>query len=233
MSDIISLLPKEAPTYMASKWIHLDLLVSTEKMKSLFDSFGEPLHLFSALGVAKKGDHELSVSLFLEVWQRYIDTLKEGSIPNDADFRFYFTAAITKTLTAIRAIDVGNDKEIIIPYEPVIQMQIHRFNYSAQDGKFHSMSFGKESISWGIRLSYPQLYQFPDTRQIEDALDAARFVNAELFAKLRGWVRANTQPTPFVVNGNKVYDPMRIDKECLGWIANHAQLKACGLLGAV
>lgn len=215
--------------YMASKWIHFDLLVETHLMQDLLESLGEPLHLFSVLGVAKKGEHILSKKAFLDGWQRYIDTLKTGKIPNDSDYRFLFTTAITKTLTVIQKVDIGNDREIVTPYEPLLQMQIHRFTYSHQDAAFHSMAFGEKSISWGVRMSYPQLFQYPQTRIVEDALDPERFANAELFLKLRGWIRANTQATPFIVDGKKVNNPMRISKECFSWINNHAQLIACGL----
>lgn len=227
--ELVRILPKQAPAYLASKWIHLDLLVETKAMQSLLQSFGEPLYLFSVLGVAPKGGHELKQGAFLEVWQRYIDTLKMGKVPCDADYRFHFTCALTKTLSALRAIDIGNDKEILIPYEPVLQMQIHRFSYSEQDCKFHSMAFGEKSISWGVRMSYPQLFQYPETRQVEDAQDTSRFINAELFIALKSWIRANTQPTPFVVGDKKINDPMRIGKECFSWINNHAQLNTCGL----
>lgn len=229
MTTLTRLLPKQAPQYMASKWIHFDLLVETDVMQDLLQNLGEPLHLFSVLGVANRGEHVISPQAFLDVWQRYIDTLKGGKIPNDSDFRFFFTTALTKTLSALRAVDVGNDREIVIPYEPLLQMQIHRFTYSHEDATFHSMAFGEKSISWGVRISYPQLFQYPETRIVEDALDASRFVNAELFVKLRSWIRSNTQATPFMIEGKKVNNPMRISKECFSWINNHPQLKACGL----
>ena len=229
MNELIRLLPKQAPHYMASKWIHFDLLIEKEGMQSLLKSLGEPLYLFSTLGIAQKDAHHLDIFRFLEVWQNYINVLKEGRMPQDADYRFYFTAAITKTLSAIRALDIGSDKEIIIPYEPLLQMQIHRFSYSLADQKFHSMAFGEKSISWGVRISYPQLYQYPETRTVEDACNTVQFKNAELFLALRRWVRSNTQATPFIVNGKKVNDPMRISKECLSWINNHAGLQLAGL----
>jgi hypothetical protein len=229
MTDLIRILPKQAPNYMASKWIHFDLLVEKEGMKSLFASLGEPLYLFSTLGVAPVNSHEIQIPDFLDEWQRYIDTLKAGLLPTDADYRYFFTAAITKTKSALRALDLANEKEIIIPYEPVLQMQIHRFSYSLADEKFHSMAFGDRSISWGVRISYPQLYQYPATRTVENALDESAFINAGLFTALRSWIRANTQATPFIVQGKKINDPMRISKDCFSWINNHAGLQNSSL----
>lgn len=219
--------PGQAPTFFASKWIHYDLLIAPEAMKSLMEHLGA--NLFSTLGVTAKDGHQVEQDAFLDNYRRYIETLKEGKVPDEAAHRFFFTLAITKTLDALRAIDLPGDKEVIVPYAPLIQMQMHRFNYSPLDGKFHSMSFGEKSITWGVRLSYPQLYQSPETRIVEDATDETKFVNSQLFQTLKSWVRANTQPTPFVIDGKKQVEPMRVDKETLAWVANHPQLAQNGL----
>ncbi len=227
-SNIIRIQPKEAPTYLASKWFHFDLLVEVEELESLFASFGD-FYMFSTLGVAAPGAHLLEKKAFLEAYGRYLDELKQGKVVVDGDYRFFFTACLTKTLNAIRAIDIGNNKEIITPYEPVLQMQMHRFSFSYSEMKFHSMAFGDKCISWGLRLSYPQLYQYPETRKVEDALDEERFVNAKLYSSIRPWLRAHTIPTPFVIDGKRVNDPMRLGKKCLPWIQHHAEMQIRGL----
>lgn len=215
---------------MASKWLHFDVLCETEELEKLFQSFGEPFYIYSTLGVGKTGEHALSQESFLDAWQRYLDELKAGLLPEDRNYRFFFTAVCTKTLDAIRAVDIGNERQIIISYEPLLQMQIHRFSYSSMEKKIYSMSFGEKSVFWGIRISYPQLFQYPNTRVVEDALDASRFCNAELFSHVKNWVRKTTQPTPFMIEDKKVMDPMRISKASFSWINNHAGLKACGLI---
>jgi len=220
------LLPKQAPTFLASKWLHIDLL--TESMESLFEAMPEFFH-FSTLGVQEKGKNAIQRADFLSSWHCYISDLKNGKVSDDFRFRFFATSLFTTTLESIRALDIADDKEIIIPYEPCLQMQLHRFTYSSLDHKFHSMAFGQNSISWGVRLSYPQLFQYPHTRVVEEALDAERFQNATLFLAVRQWMRANTQPTPFEIKGMRVNVPMRIGKECFSWINNHPELKNRGL----
>lgn len=226
---LLSILPKEAPPFLASKWLHLDLLIETDSMKELLEHLPKPLYLFSTLGVQPRSGNAISHERFLQVWQSYLDVLKNGQSPPDCDFRFFFTACLSAELHALRAIDIGQDREIIAPYEPIIQMQIHRFSYSSIDDKFHSMAFSEKSISWGIRLSYPQLYQYPHTRQVIEALNEERFSNAKLFNILRRWIRHHTQATPFLVGGQRVNVPMRIDKACFSWINNHAELRNRGL----
>lgn len=218
----------KAPLFLASKWLHFDLLVDTSTMKELFSTLGKPLFQVSTLGVAKKGTSQIDEKTFLEVWQRYLDVLKRGESPNDAEFRFFFTSSFTRDLKALFFLDVGSDREIVSPIEPLLQMQIHRFHYSKEDAKFHPMSFGEKSISWGVRISYPQLFQYPDTRVVEDATKS-QFINADLLIQLKNWIRRYTQPTPFIARGKKIYEPMRIDKECLSWIDCHAHLRREGL----
>lgn len=229
MTELVAVLPKEAPVYLASKWIHLDLLVDKESFEGLLDSFGVPLYLFSTLGVGKKGSHEVSKEAFLDAWQRYIACIQEGRLPQEADFRFLFTLALTCDLGALRSVVIDAAREVIIPYLPLMQMQIHRFSFSKLDKKFHSMAFGEKSIFWGVRLSYPQLFQHPDTRQVEDALDETKFPNAALFSRLKSWMRQNSQPTPFVVDGKRENVPMRIGKSCFSWINRHPGLLDAGL----
>lgn len=220
------LAPKDAPKFMASKWLHLDLLV--ESMGSLLESLGAHFQ-FSTLGVSLKGANCIERSAFVKTWQGYIDNLKQGIVTEDSALRFFCTSLLTSSLGAVRALDIGDDREIIIPYEPVVQMQLHRFSYSSLDHKFHSMAFGQNSISWGVRLSYPQLFQYPETRQVEDALDETRFINASLFFACRQWMRNNTRPTPFEVDGVRTNVPIRIGKECLSWINTHPELQARNL----
>ena len=220
---------KEAPPFLASKWLHLDLLIDANEMLDLFSfirQHASNVFLFSTLGVQPRGQNFLEQEQFLAAWQRYITILQSGNIPQDANFRFFFTAVMTVTTDALRAIDIKDDKEIIMACEPIVQMQLHRFIYSQTDEKFRSMIFGENSISWGVRFSYPQIFQHPLTRMVEDSLEEQRFVNASIFATIRQWIRQCTMPTPFVIEEKRINVPIRIGKECLGWINNHPELIA-------
>lgn len=215
---------KDAPVFLASKWLHFDFLVETVEIKELFDSIEAPLYLFSTMGVQQNGKNSIAMRDFFDCWQRYIDTLKSGKSVQDSDIRFFFTACLTRDLKALRTQQLANEREVIIPYEPIVQMQLHRFSYSQTDNKFHSQAFGDESVSWGVRLSYPQLYQYPHTRVVENALDETKFINASLVPTIRAWLRKMTLPTPFIVDGVQINEPMRIGRGCFSWINNHCDL---------
>ena len=211
---------------MASKWLHLPLLIDVQEMSSLLDHLGE-VYLFSTMGVQPVGKNTLFREQFLEAWQQYIASLRSEKI-DEHYFRFFMTLALTKTVDAVVFIDAGDGREMIRPVLPVVQTQMHRFSYSTEDKKFRSMVFGPNTISWGIQFSYPQLFQDPVQRNIEQALNE-RFVNSTLFRALQEWVRRHTVPTPFFVEGKKVNVPIRLGKNCFSWINTHHDLVKRGL----
>jgi hypothetical protein len=216
--------PKMAPQFLASKWIHFDFLVETAELAKLFLTLGEPLFLFSTMGVQEKGKSRILPDEFLAAWERYIECLRQGNKVDDPDFRYFFTAIMSYELNAMRSVEIPGEREVIIPYEPIMQMQMHRFTYSLDCKKIHSQAFGEGSISWGIRLSYPQLFQYPQTRQVEAAQNVAKFKNALLVSKVRSWLREVSVPTPLEISGQRQNVPIRLGKSCFPWINNHFDL---------
>lgn len=215
--------------FLASKWLHIDFLISHEEMKRLFSSLQvehETLFLFSTLGVQKRGQNRIKLADFFHAWKAYEEALQKNEPLNGTPFRFFFTNCISKYEDAVEPMLIGEDRERVMPKTPCLQMQPHRFSYSKLDGKFRSMVLGKNSVSWGVRVSYPQLYQIPNSREVVDALEKSHFPNAALFSSLRSWLRHNSLPTPMIVDGKRVNIPMRIGKECLPWINNHPELGA-------
>jgi hypothetical protein len=219
---------KEAIPYLVSKWLHIQFLIDQEEMSKLLDDLGE-VFLFSTLGVKPVHENKMTKEYFLSVYNRYIELLRSKVKPTDEEFRFGFTALITSSLETVQALDVGQGREIICPKLPSLQVQHHRFDYSLTDKKFRPMVFGKDTISWGLQISYPQLFQDPTSREISSALDAKNFVNAALFKKFQEWIRKNTAPTPFEVEGSVVRVPIRIGKNCLSWAKGHPELAAKSL----
>ncbi|MBI2810897.1 MAG: hypothetical protein HYX67_08730 [Candidatus Melainabacteria bacterium] len=170
-------------------------------------------------------DHAiLSAQAFLDKYSLYIDALKHGRVPEEA--RRYFSSAMTQDLSIFYAIAAGNEKFLMKPTQPVVQLQAHSFFYSQRDGKFHSMVLSGDSVTWGLQFSYPQFYQDPKTREIMKTKD---FPNTALFTQLMKWMRSHTLPTPFEVDRTRVNAPIRIGKKSLAWIKSHPQLKQLGI----
>jgi hypothetical protein len=217
-------LPKQAPPYLASKWLHFDFLVETAELRTFFTSIDKPLLLFSTMGVQQKGGNCFTQDSFLTCYEEYLKALRSSQKNDDRAFRFFFTACLTLDEACVRALDLADNKEMIIPYLPCVQMQMHRFIYSSLDHSFKTQSFGQNSISWGVRLSYPVLFQHPETRTVEKALDQTKFCNGALLPHIRAFLRNMTVATPFIIENKRVNMSSRLGKQCFSWINQHPDL---------
>jgi hypothetical protein len=216
--------PKTEGILQVSKWLKVQLFLDADEMEELIKTLA-PTSLVVVSEPIKADEAIIAPKVFLERYADYTDLLKRGRVPIPEEFRRFFSCAISSILETFYAIPTGNDKFLIKPTKPVLQLQAHHFFYSDLDGKFHPMVLSSDSISWGLQISYPQLYQDPVTRQVVKVTDSPDFPNTALFAKLLKWMRNNTLPTPFEVKGTRINSPIRIGKKSLTWIKNHPQLK--------
>lgn len=83
---------------------------------------------------------------------------------------------------------------------------------------------GERSISWGLEFSYPQLYQDPHTGEIVPIVEGERFPNTAPFRQLQRWMRRETRPTPFLVDGHRINAVARLGRGAFAWIDRHRQL---------
>lgn len=216
--------PRIEGILQVSKWLKVQVLLDADEMEDLIKTL-DGVYFVSVSEPVKVDEILIGPSVFLERYKEYVYLLKQGQVPNSDDFRRIFSSAISKDLDAFYAIAARNDKFLIKPRKPIVQLQAHHFFYSSLDGKFHHMVLSTESVSWGLQLSYPQLYQDPITRQIGKVADSLDFPNTALFSKLLKWMRNSTLPTPFIVKGTRINSPIRIGKQSLSWIKSHPQLK--------
>lgn len=210
----------------ASKWLKSAALLSPEEMAKLIEAL-HPAKLFVTGSVVKTGEGELPPSRFLEVYCDYINALRSAVKPKATELQPYFSCSISCENNSFQELHPTEGKQLLRVIRPVIQMQHHTMDYSPSDQKFHSMSLGTQTIDWGIQFSYPQIFQDPETQQII-TIDTT-YPNAELFRSLQRWMRAQTIPTPFIVQGVMINAPIRIGKECLDWIQYHPDLARKGI----
>lgn len=218
--------PKAEGILQVSKWTKVQILLDADEMRELLDGLGN-VYFVAVSEPVKEG--VISASDFLEKYSDYIFLLKQGQIPPAEEFRRLFSCAMSTSLDCFYAIALSEGKFLIKPTRPVVQLQAHHFFYSNLDGKFHPMVLSPESISWGLQISYPQLFQDPHTRKVIKVVDSPDFPNSALFLKLLRWMRSFTLPTPFQVGAKRVNAPIRIGKQSLAWIKNHPQLKQRGI----
>lgn len=219
---------KQEGILQVSKWIKVQVLLNADEAKELIQAL-EPVFFVVVSEPVKAEEAVISSKAFLEKYAEYVDLLQQGQVPAVDAFRRFFSCAMASSLEGFYALSAGNEKFLIKPNKPVLQLQSHHFFYSHLDGKFHPMVLSADSISWGIQFSYPQLYQDPQTRQVAKVTGTSEFPNTALFSKLMKWMRSSTLPTPFEVNGMRVNSPIRVGKKSLAWIQKHPQLKQRGI----
>jgi len=207
-----------------SKWQKCPLLLDSEEMAHLFETLS-PFYLVQTSGIIKPREELIEPAVFLSHYQLYIESLKQGQLPEEKIMRQYFSVVMTTDLSSIYTFAIKPDQELVKVQYPVVQLQSHRFDYSVADEKFRSMGLGAQSVLWGIVFSYPQLYQDPNF-QVFSTTDQTKFPNTRLFKQIQTWMRRYTIATPFEVNGKITHVPIRLGKKCLEWINYHPQLQA-------
>lgn len=218
--------PEAEGVLQVSKSLKFQVLLEGKEMRALFNALS-PCWIGAVSGVVSLQEGLIPVPLFLEHYEGYVEALKKGELPLESSLRPYFSGAISSTPEAFYARDVGKGRYLVKAVQPVVQMQAHHFFYSTLDRQFHPLVLGKESVTWGLQFSYPQIVQNPQTGMIEKVDPAG--ATTKLFQTLRGWMRDFTRPTPFLVNGEKKVEPIRLGKECFSWISEHPQMRAKGI----
>lgn len=203
------------------------MLIDASEMNQLFETL-QPFDIFLTSAVTEIGQSQVASQKFLAVYQDYVAQIQQGILPDENQYRSVFSTIFTRSTDCIFAVPINDQHQLLRIKKPVVQLQPHRVSYSKADGKFRSMTFGPNTISWGIQFSYPQLYQ-DEFKNIHQVLKNKEFPNTELFQQLQKWTRSATIPTPFLVENKKINVPIRIGKNCLSWINQHPQLIAQGI----
>jgi hypothetical protein len=201
--------PKEIPSYQASQWLKLPLLLSYDEMQALLEILPDPFIPLS--GIRAPQELLLRKLDVLTLYNEYVNT----QLP---DRRLIF--AITGNLQDMRAIQVEGGILHRI-FRPVIEVQPYTLHYSVIADKFHEMTFSPHNFYWGLLFSYPQLYNNPVSKKVEKVTEAD-FPNTKIFKELQRFARSHTMPTPFMTGNKKVIVPAKIGKQLMDgkeWIA--------------
>ncbi len=230
MLDDVAIVPQRAtigPALQASQWQKIAVLLDTDEMADLL-TFLDDFWIFRISGLMPINSGVISKKSFLEVYSEYIKALQQGHLSKNTHLATYFSAVWTNNCAALYQVAINDKQQLIRLCRPAIQLQDHRFTYSNNSHKFHSMVFGLDTIQWGIQFSFPHL--FLDEHNVVHVIkEQSEFSNTILFKKLQRYIRAHTIATPFVYAGQRVNAPMRLGKKCLSWVNNHPQLAAKGL----
>ncbi len=190
----------EVPGFQAAKWLKLPLLLSSSEMQELLTVL--PKWIIPLSGVVEEGKEILSQEDFLNLYADYVNQIDAGVRRPTIDKRL--TCAFTDDLNNLRAIPVSGGL-LIRTIRPTLQVQPYWIHYSVASKKFIDTTHSQESFAFGLSFSSPQLFQDPDTKDIQKFSDPA-------YKILQKWTRTHTVPTPFIVDGKVINFPSRIGK---------------------
>jgi len=205
--------------FQAAKWLKVQALLDGVELEQLLKAL-MPHELFPLSGTY--GLEQLPLKSFVSEYSAWIEQLQRGVVPQPTQKAL----CLTRDPESVWLQQMPNDLFAVKPCRPYIQVQVHYMQYSPVDGQFRSMTFGPETIFWGLQFAFPQVFQDPKSGQF---VDEDLGPNEGVFRDLRRWVREHTTPTPMLVDSKQVNLPVRLGKHCKSWIHQHPQLKARGL----
>ncbi|NDD58121.1 MAG: hypothetical protein EBZ47_02555 [Chlamydiae bacterium] len=220
--------PEKEGFFHASKWIKHQFLISEKQMEDLLKILEGCLICHSGSAVPKD-QIWITQQQVRDDYVRYIATIQEQEDTDMAQFRKAFCNYITADPNALYGMNLSAGRVLVKVARPVIQMQLHHFFVSKLDGKFHSMVMSKDSIHFGIQLSYPQIFEHPFTHEFFKVTESEEFPNTKYFKGVLRWLRQNTLPTPLIFQGKKTWAPFRTGKGCFQWAQRHPLLKQFNL----
>lgn len=207
-----------------SKWNHLDVLLDPHELKALFDII-KPCWMLYASSTKQTEDYTLPFDLFYETYQNYIENLKQKTVPNIASFRTHFHFFLTQSLEGIYRVPLGESHQRILLHAPVIQVKPISLMISKIDSSIHTSPISPQGIFWGLRFSFPGIFQKPNSLDIT-TLNPNNHINANLFKIIRGFLRKESSFAIFEIDQTKHNALARLGKQCYPWIQNHPQLSA-------
>lgn len=207
-----------------SKWLRHAVLLSSEEMKSFLDSLGS-FFLIPSAGLVSSENWQVTKEEFLLQYSSYIEWLQSSSeLPSPSERKF-FTLMLSTSLDDFYAVPTSSDRYVIKARRPVIQIQLYHCFISRFDGQIHPMALSPESFSWGIQISYPQIYEDPSTHQFSKVMLVKDFITTEVFKEMVQWFRKNTKPVSLEIRDQKIYAPFRIGKESTDLVSSHLGLQ--------
>lgn len=208
--------------YGGAKFAKFQILLEKEEME-LFLEMLEPFAFYNLSSVIKKGEGIVNPSDFLANYALYIDTLRSGKIPDPSLHRFYFSLGLSKDPLSVKRIELSEGRERLKAAGPLLQLEPHFAHYDALSKKIFAQTKGSGVFTWGLQLSFPQLYRAEGTEKIQKV--SKNSPNAEILPLVRQFLRLHTQAATFFIAGQKITSTLRIGKKGRFLFELHPQIK--------
>lgn len=223
MDIALSTLEKEG-AFHCSKWMRHAVLLERKEMESLLEEIGL-CFLVPGTGLVSKETAQISKEIFLSRYEDYLEEmLKTPGLP-PSPIRNALTVMLSSTLESFYALAVSGDKLVVRARRPVIQLQMYHCFVSKVDHQIHPMAMSSDSFSWGIQISYPQIYEDPYAHEFIKVLHSKDLPDTALYKQIVQWLRDHTKPVSISLAGQKVKAPFRMGKLSRDWTLFHKGLE--------
>jgi hypothetical protein len=208
-------------TNAVSMWLSYSFFLSYDEMRDFIDYLSPFYIIRTDIVLDEKDDGIVNSKEFLEVYKNYISDLSLHQGIDEKRVRKYFHAIWTVSLDIAYNIKLKCGRHILKIFRPALVLQHHKMSYNKESQKFFSMVFGKDLLSFGLNLSYPQLYQDPKDKTLHKVMLEDKFENTLLFNKAKEWIKKHTRPLTVVIDKKKCVQTIRIGKKSLEVLKNH------------
>lgn len=209
-----------------SGFLHQATLLSSDSLKKLLSELPD-INFYNVSSVQLEGSQGVSREAFLEFYESYIETLFSDGALDHALMSKMFSLAMATSEDCFYKQDLSLGRFLLKPCRSVIQMQPLALFVSSLDGLIHIKSFAKDAASFGLKFSFPTIYEQSGDHKIieldpEDKEYAA-------FNVLRRFLRHHTRPVTVIgPQGKKTYS-FRYSEDLKDKICKMSFLKRHGL----
>ena len=205
-----------------SKWLKHALLLTKEEMESLYAIWvSHPL--ISPVHKATREDWRIGKEDFFRRYIEYLEHVQTKDEIPPPEMRKQLTLLLAGAVEDLYAIAMPKEQFFIKARRPVIQLQMYHAFFSAEDQQIHPMAMHERSFSFGLQISYPQIYEDPITQEFIKVLQAENFPSTLLYQETLQWIRRNTRPFCYTQNGEEKVAPFRVGKQRVDWRGFHKQ----------
>lgn len=219
----VSTIEKEGDLH-CSKWVKHAILLDKEEMESFWKVLDSSI-MISPVQKVSKEKWQVSKEHFFAQYEKYLSWLRlEEEFPPPA-LRKEFTLMASSFVEAFYAVSVALDQFIIKARCPVIQIQTYHCFISKFDRKIYPMAMNADSFTYGLQISYPQIYEEPHTGKFKKMLLEKDFPNTILYKQIVQWLRNHTKPAIFFIGDKEEVAPFRVGKKDKDWMSDHKRFK--------
>lgn len=206
-----------------SKWLRHVLLLSLEDMEACLDFLGSFCCIRA--GMTTQASIVVSKEEFLHYYTLYLEEMQHITHLASPALRRFFSLFWTVDPADVAPLLLSQDKILMKPIKPVVQVQLCHCLWNKQSHRIDPMALHADSFSFGLQISYPQIYEDPQTHQFSKVLLSQEFSATPLFLAFVQWMRAHTQPVVVSIAEKKIASTVRMGKKSVSLLALHQGLQ--------